>query len=417
MDPAPPWAAANGGARRLPRISAELREGEAVKPLELFFDLVFVLGFTQCTALMGAQGSWKGLAQGLLVLGVLWWSWVGYAWLTSVIDPEEGAVRLVVLAAVAGLLIVALCVPRAFDERALTFAIACGAVRAAHIALFVIASRGDPALRRSVAYLGASTAAGVGLLFVAASLHGVAQGVVWGLALVVDMAGPAIRGVDGWKLVPGHFAERHGLVVILALGESIVALGGGSQHDLTAGVIVAAVLGVALAGALWWTYFDVVSLVTARRLELAAPGRARNQLARDSYSYLHFPMVAGIVLAALGTEETLAHVGDPLDAAHAVALLGGVALYLLAHVALRLRNAHTLNRQRLALAVVLVALIPAALHTPALATLGGVAALIWAMIAYETARYDDRRYRLRHGLDAEIPGPPPADPAPEAPPA
>jgi low temperature requirement protein LtrA len=407
-DPAP-------STRRAPRINAELRNGETVKPLELFFDLVFVLGFTQCTALMGAQGSWKGLAQGLLVLAVLWWSWVGYAWLTSVIDPEEGAVRLVVLAAVAGLLIVALCVPRAFDDRAIAFAIAYGVVRAAHIALFLIASRDDPGLRRSVVMLAVSTALGVGLLFVAATLDGVAQGALWCVAVAVDFAGPALGGAEGWKLVPGHFAERHGLVVILALGESIVALGGGSELDLTAGVIVAAVVGVALAGALWWTYFDVVSLVTARRLELAPAGRARNQLARDSYSYLHFPMVAGIVLGALGTEETLVHVGDPLDAPHAAALLGGVALYLLAHVALRLRNAHTLNRQRLGLAVVLGALVPAAVHTPALATLGGVAALLWAMIAYETSRYDDRRYRLRHGLDAQVPGPPPTEPTPEAP--
>jgi low temperature requirement protein LtrA len=236
---------------------------------------------------------------------------------------------------------------------------------------------------------------------VAAPLDGVVQGSVWALALLADFGGPAVAGVEGWRLVPGHFAERHGLVVILALGESIVALGAGAQLDLTAGVVVAAVLGVALAGALWWTYFDVVSLVTARRLELAAPGRQRNQLARDSYSYLHLPMVAGIVLSALGTEETVAHVGEPLDGPHVVALLGGVALYLLAHVVLRLRNAHTLNRQRFVLALVLGALIPVAVHLPALATLAGVVVLIWAMIAYETAIYDDRRYRLRHGLEPE----------------
>jgi low temperature requirement protein LtrA len=383
----------------VPRLSAELREGEAVKPLELFFDLVFVLAFTQCTALMGAEGTWKGLVQGLLVLGVLWWSWVGYAWLTSVIDPEEGAVRLVVLAAMAGLLVAALCVPRAFDDRALTFAIAYSVVRAAHIALFVIASRDDPELRRSVLYLGTSTALASGALFVAAGIDGTAQGAMWVLALLVDTGGPALAGMEGWRLVPGHFAERHGLVVILALGESIIVLGGGASVDLTAGVLTAAILGMALAGALWWTYFDVVSLVTSRRLAMAEQGRARNQLARDSYSYLHFPMVAGIVLAALGLEETLVHVDAPLDSPHAVALLGGVALYLLAHVAMRLRNAHTLNRQRLALALVLVALMPVATRTDALVTLAGVVVLIWVMIAYETSTYDDRRYRLRHGLE------------------
>jgi low temperature requirement protein LtrA len=163
------------------------------------------------------------------------------------------------------------------------------------------------------------------------------------------------------------------------------------------------VLGIGLAAALWWTYFDVVALVNARRLTLATEGRERNTLARDSYSYLHFPMVAGIVLAALGLEETLAHVGDALDAVHAFALLGGVAVYLLAHVALRLRNAHTLNRQRLALAVLLLALIPLATVVPALATLAGVDVLLWAMIGYETANYDERRYQLRHGVEVESP--------------
>ena len=228
---------------------------------------------------------------------------------------------------------------------------------------------------------------------------------LWGIAILVDWGGPALFGMRGWKLVPRHFAERHSLVIILALGESIIALGVGAQVDLTAGVVTAAVLGIGLAAALWWTYFDVVALVNARRLELATAGRERNVLARDSYSYLHFPMVAGIILAALGLEETLAHVDDPLDAVHAFALLGGVSIYLLAHVALRLRNAHTFNVQRLVLAVLLLALIPVATTVPALATLAGVNVLLWAVIAYENIFiYDDRRYQLRHGVDVEPPG-------------
>lgn len=387
------------------RISAELREGEVVKPLELFFDLVFVLAFTQCTALMAHQPTWEGIGRGMLVLAMLWWAWVGYAWLTSVIEPEEGAVRLVMFAAMAGLIVAALCVPEAFGDRALLFAIAYGMVRAGQIALFLIASRDDPGLRRSVVSLAISSAFGIGLLIGASFLAGGAQEALWGIAILVDWGGPALFGMRGWKLVPGHFAERHSLVIILALGESIIALGVGAQVDLTAGVITAAVLGIGLAAALWWTYFDVVALVNARRLTLATEGRERNMLARDSYSYLHFPMVAGIVLAALGLEETLAHIGDALDAVHAFALLGGVAVYLLAHVALRFRNAHTLNRQRLLLAVLLLALIPVATTIPSLATLAGVNVLLWAMIGYETANYDERRYRLRHGLDPDPPSP------------
>jgi low temperature requirement protein LtrA len=355
-----------------------------------------VLGFTQCTALMVEHPTWEGLGQGLLVLALLWWSWVAYAWLTSVVDPEEGAVRIAMFAAMAGLLVVALCVPQSFGDRALAFAIAYGVVRAGQLALYMLASRDDPDLRHSVFTLTVSTATGVGLIAAASLFDGAVQGGIWMLAIVLDYGGPALFGVEGWRLEPAHFAERHGLVIILALGESIVALGVGAEVGITAGVIEAAALGIALVSALWWIYFDVVALITERRLRDSTIGRQRNALARDSYSYLHFPMVAGIILVAFGLEQTLAHVHDHLETVPAVALLGGTALYLLAHVALRLRTAHSVNRQRLALAVLLVALIPVAQEISALATLAGVTALLWLMIAYETWGYGEGRYRLRH---------------------
>jgi low temperature requirement protein LtrA len=272
------------------RLSPVLREGGRVTPLELFFDLVFVLAITQCTALMAAKPTWTGLGEGLLILGLLWWAWTGYAWLTSVVDPEEGAVRL------------------------------------------------------------------------------------------------------------DHFAERHGLIVIIALGESIVAIGVGAQAGVDAGVVTAAVLGVATAAALWWLYFDVVALVAARRLSNAAEGRERNEVARDSFSYLHFPMVAGIVLLALGLKKTLGHVEDPLKTVPAVAMLGGTALYLLAHVAFRWRNVHRLSVHRMLGAAALLALLPAAVELPALATLGIETAVLSALIVYETHRFAELRDRLRHQL-------------------
>jgi len=379
-----------------PRIGAVLREGERVTPLELFFDLVFVLALTQCTALMYQHPTWEGLAQGMLVLGVLWWSWTGYAWLTSVVDPEEGAVRIAMFAAMAGLLIVAICVPEAFDSLALEFALAYGVVRAGHIALFMLASRDDPALRHSTVGLAGGTAVGVGLLISASLFDGLAQAAVWSLALLLDMAEPFFFGSAGWKLVPGHFAERHGLVIIIALGESIVAIGAGAEAHLTAGIAAAAVLGVTVAAALWWTYFDVVALVSARRLARAPEGQERNELARDSYSYLHFPMVAGIILFALGMKKTLGAVSDPLDIELAFALLGGVAFYLLGLVAFRFRHIHSINRQRLLLGVALFGLLPAAVELPALATLAILTALLCAMVAYETASYGEGRARVRH---------------------
>jgi low temperature requirement protein LtrA len=382
---------------RAPRISTVRREGERVTPLELFFDLVFVLAITQCTVLMSSNPSWSGLAQGMLVLGVLWWSWGGYAWLTSVVDPEEGAVRFAMFAAMAGFLIAAIAVPDAFGDLALPFALAYGAVRAAHIALFVLASRDDPGLRRSVIGLGISSAIGVGLLIGASFLDGIAQGGLWILALTLDMAGPLFFiDAGGWRLEPGHFAERHGLIIIIALGESIVAIGVGAREHLTFGIAAAATLGVALSAALWWMYFDVVALVSRRRLVSAPEGLARNTLARDSYSYIHLPMVAGIVLVALGLKTTLGHVDDSLATIPAFALLGGVSAYLLGLVAFRFRHVHTINRQRFAMAVLVFALFPLATHAPALATLAILTAVLAGVITFETISYGEGRGRVRH---------------------
>jgi low temperature requirement protein LtrA len=350
---------------------------------------------------MAAYPSWEGIAQGLLVLGVLWWAWVGYAWLTSVVDPDEGDVRIAIFAAMAALLVAALCVPEAFDDAALTFAVAYGFVRAMHIVLFVLASRDDPGLRHATGGLAVSTAIGVALLVAASFADGPLQGALWAGAVLLDMAGPLVIDPSGWRLNPGHFAERHGLIVIIALGESIVAIGVGAESGVTIGVVLAAVLGIAVAAAQWWLYFDVVALVAARRLENAQEGAERNRVARDSFSYLHFPMIAGIVLVALGMKKTLGHVDEPLKLVPATALLGGTSLYLLAHVAFRWRNIHTLNRQRLVVALMLPALIPAALQLPSLATVAILAAILIGLVVYEMVRFGELRDRLRRQLSQE----------------
>jgi low temperature requirement protein LtrA len=374
---------------------------ERVTPLELFFDLVFVLALTQCTALMADDPSWQGLGRGMLVLGVLWWSWVGYSWFTSVVDPEEGAVRLVMFAAMAAFLVAALCVPEAFGDSGLLFACAYGVVRFSQIALMLLASRDDPALRHSTLGLAGGTALGVGLIVTASAFDGPLQVALWVLALLLDMGEPYLFGAEGWKLVPGHFAERHGLILIIALGESIVAIGVGAESGVDAGVVAAAVLGIAVAAALWWLYFDVVALVAERRLSRAAVGREQNELARDSYSYLHFPMIAGVVLLALGLKKTIGDFADALDVVPATAMLGGTALYLLAHVAFRLRNLGTLNPQRLACAIVLVALVPLAVELPSLATLAVLAGVLAALVGYEALRFAEARDRVRHAVVGE----------------
>ena len=188
----------------------------------------------------------------------------------------------------------------------------------------------------------------------------------------------------GWRLSPAHFVERHGLIVIIALGESIVAIGVGAEaSDLGAAELLAAGLGVLVAAALWWAYFDDLVLVAEQRLEAAPAGLVRNRLARDSYSYLHLPMVAGIVLLALGVKKTLEHVDEPLKAMPAFALAGGVAVYLLGQAAYRMRNGQGADPARLAAAVACLALAVAGGQLDALVALAAVAAVVIALIGWE----------------------------------
>jgi low temperature requirement protein LtrA len=219
---------------------------------------------------------------------------------------------------------------------------------------------------------------------------------VWGVALAVDYLGPAVVGhMRGWRVSPEHFVERHGLIVIIALGESIVAIGvGAAGHPLGAGVIVAALLGIVVASALWWSYFDWVIFIALARLA-EVTGAKRATLARDLYSYLHLPIVAGIVLFALGMKTTLAHVGSPLPTIPAVGLCGGLALYFLAHVVLRLRIGGGLGHGRPVATVLLIGLTPLATVVPAIVALALVAAVCAALIAYEALRYREHRAWIR----------------------
>jgi len=372
---------------------------ERVTPLELFFDLVFVFAFTQVTALISSDPSWAGLAKGLVVLGVLWWAWAAYAWLTNTIDPEESDVRLVVFGAMGAMLVASLAVPDVFGNDAFIFACAYAVVRIAHLALYAFAGRGDRDLLAAIGRLSAGSLVAITLLFVASALDGPAQTALWVIALACDFAGAFIGGGRGWRLEAGHFAERHGLIVIIAIGETIVALGASSTHELGLGVLTAAALGLAIAFALWWADFDVVAIVAERKLR-EATGKEQLTMARDSYSYLHLPMIAGIILFAVGVKKTLADIGEPLATVPAVALCGGVALYLGAHILFRLRNVRTLNQRRLVVTLVLVALIPLALEIPALVTLALVAALCVGLIAYEAIRYAEDRERVRHPAEA-----------------
>jgi low temperature requirement protein LtrA len=331
----------------------------------------------------------------MLLLAAVWWAWGAYAWLTNTLDPEEGPVRLVVFASIAAMLIVSLAVPGAFGDDGVTFGVAYFVVRVVHLALYAIAGRGDRDLLRAVVRLAPTAAFAPALLVVAGFLDGSARLGLWVAALAIDYLGVLIGGMRGWRISPEHFVERHGLVVIIALGESIVAIGvGAAGSPIDAGVIAAALLGLTVICALWWSYFDWVSFIAQAKLA-EADGPARAALARDVYSYLHLPMVAGIVLFALGLKTTLADVDGSLPTIPAVGLCGGVALYLLAHVALRLRIGGGLGHGRPIATILLLGLIPVAREVPPLTALALVAAVCVSLIAYEALRYPNARAWIR----------------------
>jgi low temperature requirement protein LtrA len=402
---------------RLPRL-LPVSEEARVTPIELFFDLVFVFSLTQVTALMADDLTGRGIVRGLLVLALLWWSWVGYAWLANVVQADEGLGRLAMFAAMAAMFVLAVTVPESFDDLPgglhgpVVVAFAYLAVRVLHLVMFVLLSGDDPGLRRQVWRFSPSVLGSTAVLLVASQFEGTAQTLAWVAALIVDYVGTILGGASGWRLrSASHFAERHGLILIVALGESIVAIGVGvAQVPISWPVVAASVLGLTVAGCLWWAYFDVVSIVAERMLR-RAQGEERARLARDAYSYLHLPLVAGIVLVALGLKKVLESVGDvrPGGLSEALPLLplgalyGGVALFLFAHSAFKYRTWRQVTGRRLLVGVLVVALIPLAAELPTLTTLGLLTAVMVALIASEAVRYSELRDRVRHEEDLSIP--------------
>ena len=379
---------------------------QRVTPLELFFDLVVVFAITQVTQFMSHDLTWRGIGHGLLVLAAIWWAWTGYAWLTNALEPEEGQVRAGMFGAMAAMLVVALAVPGAFGADEVLFGVAYLLVLLLNLVLDAVAAKRDPDLRRALmGFAPMATIGAVGIL-VAGFVDGGAQTALWVVGLAVLYGAALIGRGKGWSVSPAHFAERYGLIVIIALGESIIALGvGAAGFSLSAGIISAAVLGVVVVASLWWAYFDVVAVMSQRQLAQTS-GAERARLARDYYSYLHLPMIAGIVLFALGLKTTIEHVDEPLDTVPAVALCGGLALYFLTHVGLRLRLVHFIRRTtterpgwigpgRLATGIAMLALIPAALELPALVSLALVTAVCCALIAWDVIHYREDRAEVR----------------------
>ena len=368
---------------------------QRVTPLELFFDLVFVFGFTQVTTVLSDDRTWSGLGHGLLILAALWWAWAAYAWLTNTVDPGEGAVWGAILVAMAAMFVAALAVPETFGRHGVIFGVSFLIVNLMYLALYALGARDDRDLLAAILRSAPSALAGSMLILAAAFVDGWTRPLLWLAALTVGLFGPLLGGTSGWRVQPAHFVERHGLIVIIAIGESFVAIGLGARStELTTGVIVAAVLGLLVTTSFWLAYFDFFS-IRGERLLADRSGADRIALARDVYSYLHLPMVAGIVLFAFAMKTTLAHVGVKLDTISAVGLCWGPALYLFAYVTLRFRVSRTFGRGRSVAAIACGLLLPVSLVVPALAAFALVAAVWVALHAYEIIWWREARAQTR----------------------
>jgi len=377
-------------------VSAKPVEREQrVSPLELFFDLVFVFAFTQVTTVLSSNPTWSGLEHALLLLTALWWAWAAYAWLTNTVDPGEGLVWGTMLVASGAMFVGALAVPEAFGGHGVVFGVAFLIVALMQLALYALAARGDSDLLLAILRVAPSSIVGSTLIAVAGFVHGGLKPVLWLIALAVGFFAPLVARPSGWRLHPAHFVERHGLIVIIAIGESLVAIGLGVRHGgLGAEEIVAAVLGFAVAASFWLAYFDFFT-IRAQQLLADRSGLQQIALARDTYTYLHLPMVVGIVLFAFAVKTTLGDVHAELSIVPAFALCGGPALYLFAYVGLRFRVSGSIRGGRFVAAIACAALVPAALAVEAIVALGLVTAVWVALHAYELIWWRAARAELR----------------------
>ena len=342
--------------------------------LELFFDLVFVFAFTQVTALILEDTSLAGFERATLVLAMVWWAWSAYAWMTNAIDVENGVTRLIMFAAMAAGFFMALAVPHAFGDEAAWFAVAYFVVRILNATLYAWGVRRDPVL-----------------------VHALLRLMPWFVlaSLAIDVVGTLTVARVEWHVSPSHFAERFALIVIIALGESIVSIGVATADVARDATYALSVL-VAFAGVavLWWAYFDFTAVAAERSLRRAT-GHRRGQLARDVFTFFHFPIVLGIMLYAFAAKKTLEHPLDPLSNAGRWALGLGIAFFLAGFVLARLRAIHRVAWERIVAAGLALGAALALRDADAVVTLGVVVAILALSVGVETARLREIRAQIR----------------------
>jgi low temperature requirement protein LtrA len=387
-----------------------MAESSTATTLELFFDLVFVFALTQVTALMALEPTWHGLLRGALLLAVVWWCWVGYSWLSNLVQADEGVARTAMLIAMAAMFGVAIAIPESFVDLPgglsgpTVFACFYLLVRTVHLWIFWIVARGDPALRKQLVRFAMTMLGGTVLLLIAGQTSGTAQTLLWVGAVAADYGGTFVIGTRGWRLNSAkHFAERHGLILLIALGESIVAIGVGiTELPISLPIIAAAALGLAVSAALWWAYFDTQAHLAEQGLT-AVTGDARTSMARSAYTFLHLPMIIGIVMLALGLKKVLNYVGgaehhtltDALYGPPLWAMFGGAAMFLLAGAAMSWRCGRSFKPQRIVVGLLLIAVTPLMALVPALVSVGVLALILAGLNVYEWIKFRERRAEIR----------------------
>lgn len=370
------------------------REGDRATTLELFFDLVYVFAFTQVSALMAEGHDGIAVLQGLVILALIWWSWTSYTWLANQAHADRGIVRVAMMVAIALMFLVSLVIPETYDDldgglfAPLVFVVAYVLVRVVHGVAYVIAAGSDDGLRRQIfVSLGVALVPCSALLVIGALVGAPYQVWIWLVAIMLDLALVYLtsRGGD-WRVNSvTHAAERHGLVVILALGESVVAIGIGVAHDpVSTSIIVGSVFAVALAIGLWWVYFHHLAPKAEHEISRLT-GVQRAQVVSDAYTYLHLTLVAGVVLAALGVEQAMHYIEDlhVLELFGAFALGGGVAMYIAGTGFIWRRVGGEWALIRFGGATLCLLLIPVLAVIPAIVGLAVIAFVVGAVVGAE----------------------------------
>ncbi len=393
-------------------LSAETsREGDRATTLELFFDLIYVFAFTQVSALMSHGHDGIAVLQGLVILALIWWSWTSYTWLANQAHADRGVVRIGIVLAIALMFIVSLVIPETYHDLAgglfapMVFVVGYMAVRVVHALVYVIAAGSDAGLRRQIILsMSAALIPSSALLVIGALVGAPYQVWIWLVAIVLDLLVVYLTSRGGnWRLNSAtHFAERHSLVVILALGESVVAIGiGVGLLPVSTAIIVGSVLAVALAVGSWWVYFHHFA-PKIEHLVSRKSGVERAGLATDVYTYLHLALVAGIVTTALGVEQAMHSIEDlhVLGLFGAFALGGGISLYIAGTAFIWRRASGEWALIRLGGATLSLLVIPLLAVLPSIVGLAVMAVIVGAIVGAE--QFFGGRAKIRTNPEASV---------------